>query len=238
MIEKLLEYQKVDGELRDIEVSISQSEEKKKAAAAYAFLKGANENAARMEAKAEELLAKYETLTGVYAKLKESQADYESAVDGSEDEDELAYIKKKAQSLADELSSLVDDIEKLSKEMKSTLDEFTKLSSDKKKANAQYKEYLPKYNELKASKEEDMNKIKAQLEKLEKGIGEEAVEAYKKKRKEKIYPVLYPVKTIGKSIHCGRCGTELPMAYSGSLKKGELVECDSCHRLLYQEEGK
>ena len=39
MIKSLLEYQNVDAELREIEVSLAQSEERKKAGSAKNFLK-------------------------------------------------------------------------------------------------------------------------------------------------------------------------------------------------------
>ncbi|MBR1867081.1 MAG: hypothetical protein IJ800_00665 [Clostridia bacterium] len=235
MIEKLLEYQTVDGELRDIEVSLMQSEERKKASSAQAILKNANDNIARLDAKAEELASKHANLAKLCEKLGEAQKDYENIVETCESEEELNYIKKKAQGLADEINAMTASVENLAKEIKATLDEFAKLRADNKKATAQYKEFAPKYNELKASKEEDMKKIKAKLSKIEKGLPEDILENYKRKRKDKIFPIVYPVKISGKFCLCGRCGTELPMAYSGNLKKGEIVECDSCHRLLYME---
>ena len=61
---------------------------------------------------------------------------------------------------------------------------------------------------------------------------------YKSKRKDKIFPILYPVQVFGKKPHCSRCGTEFPMADFGSLKKGSIVECESCHRLVYYIEAK
>ncbi len=235
MIEKILEYQTVDGELRDIEVSLIQSDERKKASAAQAILKNANDNIARLDSKAEELVTQYATLSKLCEKLEEAQKDYENIVETCESGEELNYIKKKAQALADEINLMTVNVENLAKEIKSTLDEFAKLRQDNKKATAQYKEFAPKYNDLKASKEEDMKKIKVKLAKLEKGIDPNVLENYKKKRKDKIFPIVYSAKISGKIFLCGRCGTELPMAYTGSLKKGEIVECDSCHRLLYLE---
>ena len=81
--------------------------------------------------------------------------------------------------------------------------------------------------------EDEMKKIKAELAKIEKDIPKEDMELYKTKRKDKIFPVLYAVQVFGKKPHCSRCGTEFPMACFDSLKKGSLVECDSCHRLVY-----
>ena len=49
MIKSLLEYQNVDKELREIEISLKQSEERKKASSAKNFLNGANESVAKLD---------------------------------------------------------------------------------------------------------------------------------------------------------------------------------------------
>ncbi len=237
MINELLEYQKVDSELHEIEVALSGSEERKKAALAQNVLKSANDNIARLDGKAAELAKKYENLSALYAKLKETEAEYENIIDTCEDLDEVNYLKKRAQILSDEINALVDNIDNLTKEVKGVIEEFTKLRADTKKATAVYKEFAPKYSELKASKEADMTKIREKLAKMEKKIPADVMEAYKRRRKDKIFPIVFPANMSGKSAHCGRCGTELPIAYSENLKKGELIECESCHRLLYSEQA-
>ena len=233
MIEELLKYQAVDGKLREIEVSLAQSEERKKAVAAQNVVKNANENIPKLDKKAEELAEKYNALVKALEKLSEAKTEYEGVVETLEDLDEVNYIKKKASALIDEIKALADNIESVSKEIKSVLDEFSRLAGERKKATEAYKEYAPKYNELKASKEGETNKIKEELVAMEKKISPDILVAYKKKRQEKIFPVVYSTKIMGKSVHCGRCGNELPIASAENLKKGELVECESCHRLLY-----
>ncbi len=235
MINELLQYQEVDGKLREIEVSLSQSEERKKAAAAQSVLKSANENIARLDARAKDLAAKFNSLAKLYEQLKETEAEYENVVETCEDLDEINYIKKKAHELSEEVKNLSDNIESVSKEIKAVLEEFAKLRADTKKANAAYKEFAPKYAELKASKEGETGEIKSKLAAIEKKIDPEIMSAYKRHRQEKMFPIVYLADISGKSAHCGRCGNELPIADAENLKKGEIVECESCHRLLYAE---
>lgn len=230
MINKLLAYQKVDATLREIEVAISKSEERKKAAVAKNFLNSVNESIASLDQRAEELVSKYNSAIKLYEKLIEETKEYDEM--GDMDEEQLAYVKKKAQSLSDEISALSQSIDTLSKEMENVLKELSQLKADTKKYKAQYSEFRPKYEELKASKESEMNAIKAELKKLEKGIPPEVLDRYNQKRKEKIFPVLNEAKEISKHAYC-RCGTELPVTSYNGLKSGNLVECDSCHRLLY-----
>ncbi|MBR2337383.1 MAG: hypothetical protein IKA61_05530 [Clostridia bacterium] len=230
MIKSLLEYQNVDTELRDIETSLKQSEERKKASSAKSFLTGANESVAKLDQRAEDLVGKFNASVKLLSQLEEQAKEYEGI--DEMDENQLSYVKKKAQALNEEISNLASAVDSLSKEIESVLKEFAQLKSDIKKAKAQYSEYGPKYNELKASKEDEMNKIKARLKKLEAGIDAEILEKYKQRRNDRIFPVLNEAKEMSKHAYC-RCGTELSLTDYGNLKNGNIVECDSCHRLLY-----
>lgn len=233
MIEKLLKYQEIDGKLREIEVAISGSNERKRAASAQAFLKSVNENVAKLDQRAEDLTVKFSALKRLYEQLKDAESEYENVVETCEDADELGYIRKKAGELGDEIASLADQIENLSRDIAAVLKEFSALRTKTQEAKKQYAEYVPKYNALKASREAEMNEIRKELASLEKNIGKEELEKYRAKRKEKVFPVVCPVQIIGKEAHCARCGTELSMAAFGAAKRGELVECDNCQRLLY-----
>ena len=237
MIDQLLEYQNIDSKLREIETEISQSEERKKAVSAQNFLKSVNDNVALLEKRAEELAGKYNESLSMYKKLDEETKEYDD-VDSIEDVEQLVYMKKKAQELSEEIENLANGIEQISHEIAAVLKEFSQLKVKTKEAKSQYSEYVPKYNALKASKEDEIKNIKGELAKIEKQIPAEDMELYKAKRKDKIFPILYSVQVFGKKPHCSRCGTEFPMACFESLKKGSLVECDSCHRLVYYKEDK
>lgn len=230
MIKSLLEYQKVDTELREIEISLKQSEERKKASSAKNFLNGANESVAKLDQRAEELVGKFNASLKLYSQLEEEAKEYEDIEEM--DEDQLSYVKKKAQALNEEITNLSNVIESLSKEIEGVLKEFAQLKSDIKKAKVQYSEYGPKYNELKASKEGEINAIKTRLKKIEASIDAEILEKYKQRRNDKIFPVLNEAKEMAKHAYC-RCGTELSLTAYSNLKNGNIVECDSCHRLLY-----
>ena len=230
MIKSLLEYQKVDAELREIEISLKQSEERKKASSAKNFLNGANESVAKLDQRAEELVSKFNASLKLLSQLEDEAKEYEGIEDM--DENQLSYVKKKAQALSEEISNLSSAIDGISKEIEGVLKEFAQLKSDIKKAKAQYSEYGPKYNELKASKEGEINQIKARLKKIEAGINADVLEKYKQRRNDKIFPVLNEAKEMSKHAYC-RCGTELSLTDYGNLKNGNIVECESCHRLLY-----
>ena len=197
MLDKILAYQEVDKKLRDIELELAKSEERKKAHAAQTFLKSVNEQISALDKRAEELVAKYASLNSTYAKLEE------------------------------------EIIEAVAGEIKGVLKEFSKIKDENKAMKEQYEEYMPRYNALKDSKKDEIDGIRKELAAIEKQIPEDVMEKYKQKRKDRIFPVLNKATELGKSgIYCA-CGKDLPDAQQRQLKGGEIVECESCHRLLY-----
>ena len=176
------------------------------------------------------MVSKFNASLKLLSQLEDEAKEYEGIEDM--DENQLSYVKKKAQALSEEISNLSSAIDGISKEIEGVLKEFAQLKSDIKKAKAQYSEYGPKYNELKASKEGEINQIKARLKKIEAGINADVLEKYKQRRNDKIFPVLNEAKEMSKHAYC-RCGTELSLTDYGNLKNGNIVECESCHRLLY-----
>ncbi len=230
MLENLLKYQEIDEELRKTEVELAQSEVRKKAASASAFLKAVNDNVTKLDNRAEMLVKQYDAMNKTVGELTEQLKDYDDIV--CEDSDELAYIKKKAGELADRIFALSSDLESVTAEINSILKEYSSLAVKTKEAKAQYVEYLPKYNELKKQKDEETAEIKKKLAEVGKTVPKELLEKYLQKRKDKIFPVLNEARVVSKHAYC-RCGTGLPDADYNYLKGGEIVECESCHRMLY-----
>ena len=120
MLDKILAYQEVDKKLRDIELELAKSEERKKAHAAQTFLKSVNEQISALDKRAEELVAKYASLNSTYAKLEEEIKEYDGLEVG-DDLDQVIYIKKKAQTLSSEIESLAAAIEAGAGEIKGVL---------------------------------------------------------------------------------------------------------------------
>ena len=204
----------------------------KKTHSAQAFLKTVNDNLASLEKRAEELVGQYNSAVATCDKLEEEIKGYEGLEVG-EDLEQLNYIKKKAQVLSSEINSLAGMLENVTKEISNVLKEFTKLKKETKIAKSQYDEYLPKYNALKESKRDDIEAIRKKLEEIKKTIPADIMEKYEQRRKDKIFPVLNLAKEIGKNgVYCA-CGKSLPDADYRTLKTGAIVECESCHRLLY-----
>jgi len=164
MIEKLLEYQQVDAELRAIEQELSSNEDRKKGIAAKKFLDTVNDSLAELNSKAVEFDNAYTKYTGVFNKLLETQKEFDSVSDYS-NEDEINFVKKKAQELSDELKSLEKQIVRLQEEIVSLTEQYNALKKKTASAQKQFKECGQRYTESRLLRQMLKRKYKIALQK-------------------------------------------------------------------------
>lgn len=230
MVEQLLAYQKADAKLKEIEKTLAESVERKKAVNAKKYLDGVVDNVNKLDDKAKELISAYEQATKEQLKLKEQEEELMRALDEATDENAVSYLVKKVDELIGKIKTLGSRATKIEEEIQTVLKEYTTIKNTSKAAQAQYAEYGVKYNELKKSLKDKKDQVDLELENLKKSVNPELMEKYLKKRADKIYPVMYAVRGDA----CGACNMELPVAELNKLKKGEVIECGNCGRLLYQ----
>ena len=74
-----------------------------------------------------------------------------------------------------------------------------------------------------------MKPIEKELAALAKEVPAEMMEKYQTKRKEKNVPVFVEIN----GTRCSFCGMEPPLAARNKLTGGGMIECDSCHKMIY-----
>ena len=229
-IKALLNYQEADMKLREIELALSGSEERKKALTAKKFLDGVQDNLDKLDLKASELNAAYEKCAEDLKKLKEQESEFTSAAEEAEDMNAIEYLGKKTDELLKSIRTLSATAARIAEEMQTVVKEFAQLKTKAKAAQAQYNESAPKYAELKNSLKADKEAADKQLAELKKEVDPALMERYEKKRKS-FYPVVYKAE----GDFCGACRYELSGGETSRLKNGEIIECEKCGRLLYSD---
>lgn len=232
-IEKLVNYQEVDKELKVLEDEVRKSDESQKYLTAKKFLSTVNDSLSALESKAKVIVDSYNLAMTEIEKLKKTAEESSSTIDSCESENELNYFKKKFQSTIDAISNLEGKINSLSKEMDDVLKEFNKLRVATKQMKAQYEEYGPKFKALKDSKDAEMNKLKVKLEKLKADIDPVLMDKYQTRRNDKKFPIIYGVDISTNSVYCPACATEMSLSQKNELASGEIKECETCRKLLY-----
>ena len=129
----------------------------------------------------------------------------------------------------DRMKKLKGDLAALEEAIKATDKEYRELKAEVISKQAEYKTAKEEYNALKESKEGEKNAIEAELAKAAVGLDDSALNRYKMKRKEKIFPIYAQLY----SGRCSCCSMEPPIAAQNMLAGGGVIECDNCHRILY-----
>jgi predicted nucleic acid-binding Zn-ribbon protein len=231
MAQELLKYQTIDANLKKIETELSGSEERKKAVSAKKYIDGVEDNVNKLDDRSKELVSAYEQATNEQLKLKEQQEDLMRSLEEAEDENAVNFLLKKAEELIAKIKTLGKKATQIEAEIQSVLKEYATIKNTSKAAQNQYSEYSVKYSELKKSLKDKNDAVVAQLEELKAKVDGALMERYLKKREGKMYPIIYKIR--GNS--CGACNMELSAAELNKLKKGEVIDCGNCGRMLYQD---
>lgn len=228
-LQALLNYQEIDRKLFKLENEFAESEERKKYVKLQKFLKTAPEKLDALDAKATALKAEAAALVKKYEQVEATLADFDNLdelIGGGAD---IAFYKKKAQTVSDQLRKLKADMNALVNGIKETDAEFQKLKKQVISAQKQYTEAADTYKGVKATKDAAAKEIETALVAAAKEIPAELLTRYQTKRKEKIFPVVGELY----SGRCPFCSMEPPIAAQRGLADG--IECDHCHRIIFSK---
>lgn len=230
-VDKILEYQNLDGELFKIEKNIKENKNKQIANQMHENMKNAQARSLKLEEKASSILNEIEKVKKQY-KVQEDKMNEFLAKDLTKlTKEELEKYNVLKDKLGQNLSILEKNLTSLAETVNAVLADFNKTIKNFNTSKEQYLKSKESYdNDIKAvelDKQELINKLKQ----LEKGIDNKIMESYMKIRKENIFPVVVPLK--GNS--CGGCHVELPYATISVLDSESVLSCEHCHRLIYKQ---
>lgn len=228
-LQAILTYQEIDKKLYKLERDLAASEERKEYVKVKKFLETATEKLDALEGKATALAAEAAGLTKKYEQLESSLGDFEHVeelVNGGAD---VAFYKKKVQSIAEQLKKIKSDLNALTASIKATDSEYQKFKKQVLSVQKQAPEVSEKYKAAKAAVEGEKKALEKQLVTAAEGVDSELLTKYNTKRKEKIFPVVGEL-TGGR---CPFCGMEPPLAAKSKLAGG--IDCDNCHRIIFEK---
>ena len=231
-IESILKYQSVDAKIHDIEQKLLNSNFKKKANELSAIAKKAQTRSTELETEAEKVLADIEDLKNKY-QINKSKSDEVCAksVEGlSVDElEKLAALKNK---IANNLNILEKLLQKSAESINNILSNFNKTKKTFDDAKSQYAVCKQKIDEETAALEPEKKKLEAELSKMESSVDPQLLAEYKKKRNDRIFPVVCALE--GENF-CGGCRMELPKVAISRIKDTGVITCEHCKRILYKK---
>ena len=230
VLQDLLEYQKVDARLREIEQSISSSDVRRKFVQAKKFMESAREKFEAQDKRAQDLKNLRDDLARRSEEIGRQIAEYADLDEMVDEGGDVSFYKKNAQTLLDRLRALKGELQKLTADISATAEEYERFKKQGVQMQKQYKEYKEKYDALKAEQAEEVKEINAKLAAIAGKLPHETLKKYQQKRKERIFPIIVPLS----GDRCV-CGMDFPLAQQGKLAGGNVVECENCHRFVYKE---
>ncbi|MDD4291772.1 MAG: C4-type zinc ribbon domain-containing protein [Clostridia bacterium] len=229
-MKELLEYQNIDGQLKQIENEIVATDEFKKYRSAKSFLSNVEETLKKIDARAGEIITLLNNAKQQYAEIDARLEEYIGLADKSENLEETSYLKKKADQLRKSVDNLDKLIAQLQKEMKEVAATFDELGKRVPIAKKQYTENKAMVDNLKKEREGQVRKLKAELEKLEKNIDPKMLAYYNKLKQENVKKVVVPLLD---GSRCGGCNMEMPLGAMSKLNATGVIICDNCRRIIY-----
>ena len=229
MLENILEYQKKDAMLVKIERELENSESKRVVNEMVEQVKQAQNKLVALERSASQIIAEYEKLKQRFEHESKKLEDVKKVDFSKKSENELRESTTAINRQIASMLTLNKEITKLSNRIVSALNDFEKTKQAGVLAKKKYSESIEKYNKFASNKNNQITQIKADLSNLAKKIDSKVLERYNKMRDDHKFPIFVPL--VNNS--CGGCAMEVPSARLDLLKKEKMLECESCHRMIY-----
>ncbi|MBR5012792.1 MAG: hypothetical protein IKY15_02520 [Clostridia bacterium] len=230
-IEKILEYQRLDTQIKKLEETLENSADQKAMNSLKKVVQETKNISASLEKEAEKTITEFN-------KMQKSYNDATSALERLEKSQANNYTKEQCAECVKQLNNIATFLTNLEKVMRQTAEKVNSILSEYDTAKNNYEVAKNKHashkqnlENLKEKIQPELTTLEAELAKLEGGIDAKFLSKYKTKRQDRIFPVV--VELRGNA--CGGCGMELPSAQIEKLKKDGFLECENerCHRIIY-----
>ncbi len=231
MIQAILHYQAIDQKLYKLERELASCDERKEYVKLKKYMEGAEEKLDGLETKAAALKAESIELSKHYLATEETLKDFEHLDELVEGGADISFYQKKAQSIADQMKKIRADLTALTKAIEETSAEYQDLKSKVIENQKKYAEAKTTYKDVKDAFAQKTAPVEAELAEAAKGVDEGLLTTYLTKRKEKIVPPIVGQLT---DRRCPFCGMDVPLANQTALKGGGTIECEHCHRIIYE----
>ena len=226
-------YQEIDRELFKLESELRGSEERKKLNRYAALIQQATEQLTKLDKEAEDILKGHDKLLSLDKKSRDGLKEIGDAVKSAEELSELGFYSGKLDKLEFAINSLEKEISRLVRRIGDIGTEYRDLMTQGKDATIKQRQARTDYEGKGSAAKPEMDKLAAELRKLEPKLDSRLFEHYKKLRAEKKLPVFVK---YGGNKGCSGCGMDLSFNEVSKLtKSGDYIECPNCRRILVLE---
>jgi len=230
MFDKILEYQKIEGEVVRLENELAKSPDRQKAAEIQAELKSYHARLVVLEENAKQVNDAYSKAIKKYQEYNDKLAEFEKQIENIP-EDKVDFYEKAYKDFANIAVGLEKEITKMHNDIQQISHEYEEIMKKSKVGREKFDKYKATYSKFKAEVEPKIVENKGQLEKIQKSIEPKLFQRYMQKRENKIFPVFVALN----QNKCGGCRMEISASKLGLMKNNEfgIIECENCGRIVY-----
>ena len=228
MINKILEYQKLDMEITKAEKDLNFNEHKKTANSMRSFVKDAQDKIINLDKQCENVIKEYESILANFEKAEKQQQLIQANKAKLSDEEKNKYATQ-----LENIVKVLDGYERKLNSYQEKINSIMKVFEETKKkvyvAKMKYKDSNEKFLQVQNEVMPSINQKKAKLKELEKAIKPQVVTKYKAIKADKISPVFVPID----KNRCSGCKIEISAQGLNTIKINQILECEHCHRIIY-----
>ncbi len=237
-LEKLFQYQIIDQKLEEINDKLKNTATRLRLQTIQDYLQKQSEAIKKLE---QSLIVKQNDVDDAGEQLKKLKSEFEllakeieAAVKDELDSNELPYVK----TLVQDQEKVYDQLSKQKKRLESVISESEGVDEKLKtvmvnvtKAKKEFADLKVKHDLEIKDNEPEIEKLKAELEKAEKKVDAVLIQRYQKIKSSMTTPI---VLVTGDT--CPGCNMNIPSSQMTKIKQGEILECESCGRIIYVKE--
>lgn len=232
-VEKMLEYQSLDSEMYKIERQIKENKNKIVADKMQESIKNAQSRSVVLEDKAGKLLSEIDKVKKQLKMQDDKMQEFLQKDLSKMSKAEVEHLTLLKNKLAQNLQILEKNLATLAENVNAVLSDFNNTIKTYNMAKEELAKSKSAYdNDLKAI-ESKKTELEGRLKQLAKDCDNRLLEAYLKKRRENVFPVLVPI--AGNS--CGGCRVEMPYISILKLDEEGVLVCEHCHRINYKQKS-
>lgn len=228
-IKKLLEYQEADLAVDAAERQVKSSKERKAANAMKQRFEIAVEERKKLIGARDAAQKEMENISNEIDKLA-SIAQTDRAKDIPDDSDAINKLIAEIDKLMASLKKCEDKINKLDALVAENEKKINEYATIANKAKEEFNINKAGYEKLLQEAKPEIDKLKAQRDKISANVDKVLLEKYLKLKKNKIVPTA-PLQ----NSRCGGCHMEMPSFTVSNAVKNGYCECENCGRIAYIE---
>lgn len=228
-LQLLWDFQQADMAADKMEASIKRSPTRQKLLKYRDYVVEQQNTIKRIEGEVTNMLDRLEALKDAIRMTDEQLHSLQSKMDNDPPEnlEALQQFLNDARRFQNNLNTYEQEVRRIRKDAA----DRERLQHDVKvraaKAKAEFDKLKVVYDGEKAEKDKELDKLRAEADEKAKPIEPDFMERYKAIKKHSVPPL---ARLLGDQ--CGGCNMGLPSSVSRRVKAGELVECETCGRLL------